>query len=348
MPVALPREESVPARPRLGFAGLGWIGGQRLRALAASGAAHAAAVCEPDAARLGAACAELAGAPAVCPSFEELIAQPLDGVVIATPNALHEPQAHAALARGLAVFCQKPLALSRVGTERLLALAQQQGVSLGVDWSYRWLAGMAELRRRIRDGAIGEVVAAELCFHNAYGPDAAWYYDVARSGGGCLLDLGSHLLDLCHWLLGLTRADGVHARCFRAGQRLEAPVETAEDCVLAAIEYSGGARVHLACSWRAAAGRGAVIGCRVLGTRGGAEIVNVDGSFYDFEVALTHGTERELLGAPPDAWPGRALVEWARTLPGRGEGGLAGLVETAGVIDRIYGRSARGARSCES
>lgn len=344
MPVALPRDDSVRARPRLGFAGLGWIGGQRMRTLAGSGVAHAAAVCEPDASRLDAACAELACAPAVCPSFEELIAQPLDGIVIATPNALHEAQARAALARGLPVFCQKPLALSRAGIERLVALAQEKGVALGVDWSYRCLAGMRELRRRIQDGAIGDVVAAELCFHNAYGPDAAWYYDVERSGGGCLLDLGCHLLDLCHWLLGLSGADDVHARCFHAGRRLEPPVQAAEDCVLAAIEYSSGARVHLACSWRAAAGRGAVIGCRAFGTRGGAEIANVGGSFYDFEVAITRGTERELLGAPPDAWPGRALIEWAHALPGSGAGELDGLAETAGVIDRIYGRRVQGAR----
>lgn len=322
MPVALEQSEFVSTRPRLGFAGLGWIGAQRMQALAASGAADVAVLCEPDTGRLGAAFAGLPRAPAACAGFDDLLEQPLDGIVIATPNALHEPQARAALERDLPVFVQKPLALTRAGTERLVALARSRNLPLGIDWSYRHLAGVGELKSRIEDGEIGAVTAAELCFHNAYGPDAAWYYDVECSGGGCLLDLGCHLLDLCHWLLGLREPAGVHARCFRRGERLAPPVSDCEDFVLASLDYASGTHVHLSCSWRAAAGRGAIIGCRIFGTGGGAEIRNVGGSFYDFEVAFHRAAEYELLGAPPDPWPGRALVEWARRLPRGGNDDL--------------------------
>jgi predicted dehydrogenase len=341
MPVALETAPATPpaAGPRLGFAGLGWIGAQRLQALAESGIAHAAALCEPDPARVATACAKLAPAPVVCPSFEELLEEPLDGIVIATPNAMHEAQVRAALERGIAVFCQKPLATSRAGTERLVALARRRGLPLGVDWSYRHLAGMTELRRRIREGAIGEIVAAELCFHNAYGPGAAWYYDVAQAGGGCLLDLGCHLIDLCDWLLGLRAPVEVQARCYRAGTRLVPPYRECEDSVLAGLDFASGAHVQLACSWRAPVGRGAVIACRAFGTGGGAEIVNLDGSFYAFEVALTRGAEREVLGAPPDAWPGRALVAWARELSDTDGDDLDRIAATADVIDRVYGRA---------
>lgn len=348
MPVALERSEYGAARPRLGFAGLGWIGAQRMHVLADSGAADVAVLCEPDANRLGAACAGLHRQPAACMSFEDLLEQPLDGVVIATPNVLHEPQVRAALERDLPVFCQKPLALSRPGTERLIALARRRRVPLGIDWSYRHLAGMGALRQRIRAGEIGAVFAAELCFHNAYGPAAAWYDDVTQSGGGCLLDLGCHLLDLCHWLIGLRDPVDVRARCFRRGARLEPPVTECEDFVLASIEYAAGAQVRLACSWRASTGRGAVIGCRIFGTDGGAEISNVGGSFYDFEVALHRGPESELLGAPPDPWPGRALTKWTRRLRHRGGDDLDGLSATADVIDRIYGRPPEDPRPCAS
>lgn len=352
MPVALEQSEYVAAKPKLGFAGLGWIGAQRMQVLAASGAADVAVLCEPDPRRLGAACAALERPPTVCRSFDDLVGQPLDGIVIATPNALHEPQVRAALERNLPVFCQKPLALTRAGTARLVALARQRNLPLGVDWSYRHLAGVDELRTRIQSGDIGAVIAAELCFHNSYGPDAAWYYDIERSGGGCLLDLGSHLLDLCHWLLGVRDPVEVRARCWQQGELLRAPVTRCEDFVLASLDYAGGMRVHLACSWRAAAGRGAVIGCRIFGARGGAEIRNFGGSFYDFEVSFHRGAESELLGAPPDPWPGRALVEWARRLPRGANDDADCLLATADVIDRIYadayGRAAEEGLPCAS
>ncbi len=344
MSVALKESEFDNAKPRLGFAGLGWIGTQRMQVLAASGSADVAALCEPDRGRVGDALRALRHPPAVCGRFEELIEQPLDGIVIATPNALHEPQAAAALERGIAVFVQKPLALSRGGTERLVDMARRRDLPLAVDWSYRWLAGMPELKRRVDAGEIGTITAAELCFHNAYGPDAAWYYDIERAGGGCLLDLGCHLLDLCHWLIGARDPAAVRARCFKEGRLLHPPLREPEDLALVDVDYGSGLAAHLACSWRASVGRGAAIGCRLFGTRGGAELRNVDGSFYDFEILITRGAEAELLGAPPDPWPGRALLDWAgRLRAGSGTShDLAPLVTTAGVIDEVYGRVLEG------
>src|SRR3954447_1956639 len=95
--------------PRLGFAGVGWIGRQRLGAIAASGAGEIAAIFDPvyEAAVRS---AELAPTAALVTSFEKLLALDLDGIVIATPSALHAAQTIAALQHGKAVFCQKPLA----------------------------------------------------------------------------------------------------------------------------------------------------------------------------------------------------------------------------------------------
>lgn len=330
-------------RPRLGFAGLGWIGAQRLRVLAGADIADVVALCDPDSKRLADARDALEHEAIACADFDTLLGQPLDGVVIATPNALHEPQAAAALERRVAVFSQKPLAISRAGTERLLELARRNRLPLGVDLSYRWLDGVPQLKAMVDAGELGTIVAAELCFHNAYGPDAAWYYELARAGGGCLLDLGSHLLDLCHWLLGARNPVEVHGRCFHAGSHLPPPVTAPEDLVMADISYAGGMRVHLACSWRASVGRGAVITCRVLGTRGGATIRNVGGSFYDFQIELHRGATTTVLASPPDAWPGRALLAWTHRLAQAATCGedLDVLAATAAVIDRIYGRDER-------
>ena len=94
--------------PHLGFVGTGWIGRHRMEAILASGWADAAAILEPDPRALELARALAPGAR-VMPSLDTLLQLPLDGMVIATPSALHAQQSIAALEAGMAVFCQKPL-----------------------------------------------------------------------------------------------------------------------------------------------------------------------------------------------------------------------------------------------
>jgi len=69
-------------------------------------------------------------------------------------------------------------------------------------------------------------------------------------------------------------------------------------------------------------------------------MTNVDGSFYDFRAERFHGTQRFPLAEPPDAWGGRAIVDWARRLAAgaRYDKSIETLVQVAAVLDRIYGR----------
>src|SRR5687768_10005970 len=97
-----------PAKPRIGFLGTGWIGRHRLEAIARSDAGEIMAIADPVR-ELAARGTSVAPEAVLLSSLEELLELPLDGVVIATPSALHAEQAIAALGRGMAVFCQKPL-----------------------------------------------------------------------------------------------------------------------------------------------------------------------------------------------------------------------------------------------
>src|SRR5690606_9429969 len=137
-------------------------------------------------------------------------------IVIATPSALHAAQAVSALEAGLAVFCQKPLGRTSLEVRAVLQAARRLGKPLGVDLSYRYTVGMQRIHRLVRSGELGRIFAADLVFHNAYGPDKAWFRDPRLSGGGCMIDLGTHLIDLASWVLGDAEIGHVEADLYAA------------------------------------------------------------------------------------------------------------------------------------
>lgn len=229
-------------RPRLGFAGVGWIGLNRLQAIAASGGGEVAAVFDPVPEALARACAEWPDAEAV-PDFAALLAEDVDGIVIATPSALHAEQAVAALERGLAVFCQKPLGRNAAETRRVVDAARAADRLLHVDLSYRFHAGMQRIRELITRGELGDVYAVEAVFHNAYGPDKPWFYDARLSGGGCLLDLGIHLVDLALWCLDFPRVRQATGHLLSRGAPLVRDGVAVEDFAAAQLLLSTGATV---------------------------------------------------------------------------------------------------------
>jgi predicted dehydrogenase len=334
--VSAPAAATAPRRPRLGFLGVGWIGRNRLEAIARTGRAEVVAIADPTP---EAAVAAASAAPeARIVSLDELYEGDLDGLVIATPSALHAEQARAALARGMAVFCQKPLGRDAAEVRGVVEAARWADRLLGVDLSYRSTAAGQALCALIRSGALGDIYAASLVFHNAYGPDKPWFYDRAASGGGCLIDLGVHLLDLALWCLEFPKVESTWSSLRVGGRSLAAAPDRVEDYVAAQLVLASGTVVQLACSWRLPAGRDAVIEASFYGTRGGASLRNVDGSFYDFTCERFTGTRRELLAQPPDEWSGRAAVEWADRLAisGRFVDEVERLVDVAEVIDRLY------------
>lgn len=327
------------AQPRIGFLGLGWIGQHRMQALLDANACEVAALADPDPKACSRA-QQLAPGAAVVGSLEELLGLRLDGVVIATPSALHAEQALTLLQHGVAVFCQKPLARTAQEARAIVRAARDGDRLLACDLSYRFTEGMRRIRACVAEGSLGEVYAADLVFHNAYGPDKAWFRDAALSGGGCAIDLGTHLIDLALWTLGFPEVERVASRLFAQGRRLRAGSPEVEDFATAQLDLATGAVVRIACSWNVAAGCDAVIEARFHGRRGGAALRNRDGSFYDFIAERYEGTRRYPLAEPPDAWGGRAIVAWARQLAAgeRYLPAIESVVRTAEVLDAIYGR----------
>ena len=332
---------------RLGFLGLGWIVRHRLKAIAARPDVSVRALADLDTQALQQAAQDVASHDAACTtSFDELLGSDIDGVVIATPSALHAGQSLRALERGLAVFCQKPLAITAGETAQVIAAARTGNRLLHVDYCYRHVRGMPELRERIRRGELGDLIAVDLTFHNAYAPGHNWCLDPTLAGGGCIIDLGTHLIDLMLWLLDYPKAEWVNSHLFAQGRRVAPGQKAIEDFGAVEFRLPNGAPVRLNCSWNLHAGRDAIIDVVLHGTRAGAEWRNVNGSFYDFEVALLRGARQEVLGSHlgGDDWGTRALAAWLDRLHHEPsfDDEAVGLLAAARLIDACYRRSAVG------
>ncbi|ACM21586.1 NAD(P)-dependent oxidoreductase [Geotalea daltonii FRC-32] len=326
-------------RPRLGFLGTGWIGRHRMEAIHRSGEAEITAIADrsPENARQA---AKIAPEAILVDSLDDLLSmKKLDGIVIATPSACHSSQAIQALDAGFSVFCQKPLARTAEETGQVIDAARKADRLLSVDFSYRYTDGFQKINSLAKSGGLGDIYAADLVFHNAYGPDKPWFYDAALSGGGCLMDLGIHLIDLALWVLDFPRLKAVSSSIYAGGTRLNGP-GMVEDYAVASLGLENGSIVRIACSWNLPAGQDAVIESTFFGTKGGARFSNINGSFYDFTAERFTGTSRETLSVPPEDWGGRASVAWVQQL--RNGGGFSPATEnllfTAAALDAAYGR----------
>jgi predicted dehydrogenase len=216
--------------------------------------------------------------------------------------------------------------------------ARRAGRLLGVDYSYRFTGGARRLKERMDRGELGRVFSADTVFHNAYGPDRPWFFDHRLSGGGALIDLGCHLIDLAFWLLGDPPVREVRGNALRGGEPLGAGA--VDDFASARIELEGGAAVSLAVSWNAHAGQDCVIRTTLLGTAGGAEFRNVGGSFYDFELARFDGRSAAVEVSESRDWLGKAILDWVQrlTAANRFDPEIERSVAVSEVVDAVYGR----------
>lgn len=324
----------------LGFIGVGWIGRNRMEVILNQSRAKAVSITEPS--QENASEALKAAKEAVLTNVSEMLQDDqLDGVVIATPSAMHAQQSMEALKAGKAVFCQKPLGRTAQEVREVVAASKEADKFLGVDLSYRYTKAFEAVYNLIKKGEIGEVYAVDLVFHNAYGPDKEWFYDLKRSGGGCVMDLGIHLVDLALWSLQFPNVQNVKSHLFAKGKKLTLPVEQVEDFASVSMTTENDTLINLECSWHVSAGKDAVIEAKFYGTKGGAAFKNIQGSFYDFKAEKYSGTQTEELVTPPDEWSGRAGVAWANRLleDQKYDRQSAGeFIKTAEIIDRIYGR----------
>ena len=146
----------------------------------------------------------LTGVPSFGTAEELYETVELDGVQLATPHTLHFAQVTTAVERGLHVLCEKPLACTPEHARAIRAQAEAAGVVVTVSYQRRFDPAYLYMQHAIAAGELGELqtVAVTCAQRWRTGTSGAWRQDPALSGGGMLMDSGSHMVDIMLWLVG--------------------------------------------------------------------------------------------------------------------------------------------------
>ena len=143
------------------------------------------------------------GIPFATTRYQDILARDdVDAVVVATPDFTHEEIAIAAIQAGKAVLVQKPMARSGRECSRIIAAASQAGVGLYVSFMHRYFGEVDKVRQLLADEALGNVIMVRQRNATRGANWAAWFYSKEKVGGGVVMQLGIHGIDLLHHLFG--------------------------------------------------------------------------------------------------------------------------------------------------
>jgi predicted dehydrogenase len=175
-------------------------------------------------------------------SLDAALADPnIDAVVLATPHTRHVAEVLAAAGAGKAVFCEKPLALSRGDAERAIAACRAAGIVLGIGTDKRFFAAFAEVARLVDSGDLGPLLHVEAHFSNEVAAGfAAWRDSLEETPAGGMTGTGIHMLDALVRLAGPIRR--VHAQMLS-----QKPPPDPYDSVSILLEFASGIGGTLAC-----------------------------------------------------------------------------------------------------
>jgi len=252
---------------RIGVIGAGAIAQlAHLPVLAKMRGAELVALCDNDGAKAR-ALADRFGVPDVFTDIEDLLEfDELDAVVVATPNHLHEPHVLSAIAAGVDVLCERPLALNAKGVDRIVAAAERAGRKVLVANNHRFRNDVQALDSFVRGGELGRLQSVRMGWYAPRGTAEGWRLRRAEAGGGVLVDHGQMLLDLAFWLLDFPRVERVSAHVER-GRGANAVDEAA----LVTIVCAQGVNMAVDLN-RAYVGEAERWWFEVIGTRGSARL----------------------------------------------------------------------------
>jgi len=230
---------------RIGLLGVGAIAQMaHLPVLARMRGMELVALCDSDGPKAR-ALADRFGVPDVFTDIDDLLEfDQMDAIVVATPSHLHEPHVLSALAAGVDVLCERPLALTSRGVERILAAAARGERKVLVANNHRFRTDVQALQRFLEGGELGRLTGIRAGSYHVSRPTDGWRARRAEAGGGVFLEQGLPLLDLALWLGGFPDPVRVSAHMERARG-----AHAVEDAMLVQLECVSGIACQLDVSW---------------------------------------------------------------------------------------------------
>ena len=271
---------------RVGVIGVG-MGSTHINGYQKDGRVELAAVCDVNESRLRAA-AERFGVPAdrLYTDADEMFRKAdLDAVSVVTPNKFHAPLTLAAFKAGLHVLCDKPMAMTVKEAEQMLAGSKKARKNLMINFSYRFLDMSCALKQQVDAGVIGDIYFGRTVWHRRRGIPGfgGWFTDKELAGGGPLIDLGVHRVDLALWLMGYPDPVAVSGStyCVIARELAKKAKKnyTVEDLACGLVKFANGATLLVEASWAVNNNQEEEMITSLYGTKGGLVQKNVNATY---------------------------------------------------------------------
>jgi len=232
---------SIAAGPRVGIVGVGNIGTAYAMAIESSSVVQLTAVCDPDTERRNAVTVTT-GAEGFSSHNDLALSGLCDAVIVCTPPSTHPQVVSDCLEAGLDVLCEKPFAIGEADAAQMFRTADQTDRLLAMASKFRYVPDVAKAAGLIRSGAIGDPTLIDVTFASAVDMSERWNSVRSVSGGGVLIDNGTHAADVVRFLVGpITRVSAVQGRT--------ASLDDVEDTAILLAETACEAIATIHVSW---------------------------------------------------------------------------------------------------
>lgn len=251
---------------RVGIIGTGSISHLHMagyKALEAEGRVEIVACCDIDEGKLNRYCDKYGVAKRYTDCVEMMQKETLDCVSVCVWTVNHAKCTIAALKGGAHVICEKPMAMNAIEAEEMLKTANDCGKMLQIGFVRRFGEDAETIQNLVKDGTFGDIYYAKAIYLRQQGCPGGWFGDKAYSGGGPLIDLGVHVIDLTRYLagnprpvsafgvtydnLGPNRASGTAGWTIEKGP--EAHPYTVEDLCVGMVRFENGLTLTLETSF---------------------------------------------------------------------------------------------------
>jgi myo-inositol 2-dehydrogenase/D-chiro-inositol 1-dehydrogenase len=178
--------------------------------------------------------------------YRDMLKEPdIEMVTITAPNYLHAQMTVDIANAGKHVVCEKPLCMTLAEADEMIDICRRQGVLLAYAEELFFTPKYVKAKEMADQGAFGKVHLVKQSEKHS-GPHSAWFWDVERSGGGALMDLGCHGIAFCYWFLGRPAVKSIYAQL---GTLVHSPKTKGDDEALCIIEFENGAWGLVEDSW---------------------------------------------------------------------------------------------------